>query len=91
MLQRAGSFNGAGVFSQYMTHAFCHDRVQFMRNSVELFNGDITQGWLLEETRTGFALFTTGVVFAANQGTFEVTVDDDDSHTFGHGNCFGPQ
>ena len=46
---------------------------------------------LNEATILANALFTTGVVFAANQGTFEVTVDDDDSHTFGHGNCFGPQ
>ncbi len=67
LLQRAGSFNGAGVFSQDMPHAFRHDWVQLMCNSVELFNGDIAQGWLLEETRTGFALFTTGVVFAANR------------------------
>ncbi len=91
LLQRAGSFNGAGVFSQDVTHAFRDDRVQFMCNSVELFNGDIAQSWLLEETRTGFALFTTGVVFAANRGVrLKLLLMMTTATPFGM-NSFGPQ
>lgn len=91
LFQCVGSFNGVGVFSQYMMYVFCYDWVQFMRNSVEFFNGDIMQGWLLEEMCIGFVLFMMGVVFVVNQGMFEVIVDDDDSYIFGYGNCFGFQ
>lgn len=37
-----------------------------MGDSVELLKGDIAQSGLLEEARAGLALFTTGVVLAAD-------------------------
>ncbi len=38
-----------------------------MGDGVKLLKGDIAQGGLLEEARAGFALFTTGVVLAADE------------------------
>ncbi len=39
-----------------------------MGDGVKLLEGNIAQGGLLEEARAGFALFTTGVVLAADEG-----------------------
>ena len=55
-----------------------------MGDGVKLLKGDIAQGGLLEEARAGFALFTTGVVLAADEGTLKVAVDDHYCHAFRH-------
>ena len=45
---------------------------------------NVTQRLLIEETRARFTLLTTRVVFAANQGTTEVGVDDHHRDIFRH-------
>ena len=89
--QRLCGFNGTRIFRDHVANAFGDNRIQFVGDSVEGFKADITQRWLLEETRAGFALFATGVVFATDQCAFKVTVDDHHRYALRHGNGFGAQ
>lgn len=63
----AGGFHSAGILRQHVAYALRDDRIQLMGDGVKLLKGDIAQGGLLEEARAGFALFTTGVVLAADE------------------------
>ncbi len=90
-LQRSRRFHGTGVFGQHVANTFCHHLIQLVRDFIELSERDITQRRLLEEARTGFALLAAGVVLAAHQGAFEITVDDDHRRTFRQAHRFGAQ
>ena len=74
-----------------MADAPGNHRIQFVRDGIELIDIHVTQRFLLEETCTGFTLFTAGVVLAAHQGAFKVTVDDDDGDALRHGDRFAAQ
>ena len=87
----AGGFHSAGILRQHVAYALRDDRIQLMGDGVKLLKGDIAQGGLLEEARAGFALFTTGVVLAADEGALKVAVDDHHRHAFRHRDGFGAQ
>ncbi len=61
-----------------------------MRNGIKLIETDIAQGFCWKK-RAGFALLATGIVLAAHQCAFEVTVNDHNRHALRHGNGFGAQ
>ena len=87
--QRGGGFEGTRIFGQDMADAFRNHRIQLMGNGIELGDFDIAQRRLLEETCAGLALFATGVVFAADQSTFKITVDDHHRDAFRHRDGLG--